>query len=403
MSNVIHSTEAQEANFGKLAPVAGLVALVGALLMIVGYITDAPTAMGSYMFGYTFWLTLTLGCFGFTLVHHMLRGSWGVAILRPLEAGGGAGMLAAFALLFLPIAFSMHAIYPWTHEGGEVIARKAWWLNEPFFLVRAALYFIFWIWLASRLRRSTVRQDETKDFALESKRGSWGAAGFLAFFITGSFAFIDWVMSMEPHWFSSMYPVWILVASGLAAVALVTMIVCVSADKEPFRSVVSPYLTRDLGNLLFTLTMLWGYTAISQYLIIWNGNIPEFTQYFIHRQGNWWNGIGAAIIVGQFIVPFASLLASRTKSKPIRLARVAGWIFAVHILDVYQTVVPAVPASARPHDARWIYSPMPIWTDFVAFLTIGAVWVLVFALQSRKAPLVPTYDTRLQEAIAHAH
>jgi hypothetical protein len=154
--------------------------------------------------------------------------------------------------------------------------------------------------------------------------------------------------------------------------------------------------------------MLWGYTNISQYLIIWNGNIPEFTQYFTRRSDNWWNGIGLALIIGQFFVPFFALLAPRVKRTPLRLARIAGWMFVMHILDVYFTVVPAVPFRpvldeklSQVQRATW--SPMPVWTDFVAFLTIGAIWFVVFALATRRAPLLVKYDTRLQEALHHAH
>jgi uncharacterized membrane protein YdcZ (DUF606 family) len=297
----------------------------------------------------------------------------------------------------------MGIVYPWMspHANDPALTDKDWYLNPTFFLVRAAIYFLVWIFLAWFMQKSALKQEETKNFRLEEVRMSWAAPGFIAVFLTGTFAFIDWVMSMEPHWYSSMYPVISLVSCGVGALALIVLIICLNADKLPYASIMSQKLTNDMGNMLFTLTMLWGYTNVTQYIIMWNGNIPELASYFAHRQSNWWNFIGLSLIIGQFFIPFFALMAPRVKKTPARLAKIAAFMFVMHIVDVYQLVVPAVPF--RPQDTRWTYSPVPMWTDVVAFITVGAVWVLVFSLQSRKAPLLPAYDNRLQEAISHAH
>lgn len=401
MTSTTQTHDAIEARFDKIGPVAGLIALFGAVGMAVGYFANPQMAMGSYMFSFIFWMTITLGFLGLTLLHHMIRPSWSVPLLRIFESGGGWPMLVTFAVLFLPIVMGMKILYPWLGPLDHQLEQKTWYLNVPGFLIRASAFFVVWIFLAWLMRRSTLRQDETKNFRLEEVRRTWGAVGFLITFITATFAFFDWTMSMEPHWYSSMYPTIALVGSGLGALSLAVLIFCVSSDKAPYDEVVSPHLLRDFGNMLFTLVMLWGYTNISQYIILWNGNVPETTAYYARRQSNWWNGIGLAMIIGQFFIPFFTLIAPRTKMRPLRLAKIAGWLFAFHILDIYQTVVPAVPL--RPMTTRWQYSPMPVWTDLVAFVAIGAVWFLVFALQTRRAPLLPTYDNRLQEALVHAH
>jgi hypothetical protein len=256
------------------------------------------------------------------------------------------------------------------------------------------------------MRRSTTKQDETKNFKLEAGRGSWGAAGLVMFFLTVTFAFLDWVMSMNPHWYSTMYGAWMIVGSSYGALALMTVIVCHYSEKEPYRSIVSPFLTKDLGNMLFVHTMLWGYTTLSQFIIIWNGNIPETTSFYKVRMatyppgmaGNYWAFVGFILIVGMFFIPFYSLITPRTKKYPSLLKKISIWMFLMAILNMFLIVVPSIPKRA---DMGPI-SPYLI-TDILAWLGIGGLWLAVFSATTKKAPLVPLYDTRLQEAKAHAH
>lgn len=405
-------SDAETTKLEKLAPPALLLALIGGFATIAGLVASPAQMLGSYVFAFVFWLTLVLGCLGLSLLHHTIRPSWGVSILRVLEAGGGWQMLLTFAVLLIPIFLGRHVLYEWTHldevAKDPVLRSKTWYLSESGWVIRAVIYFVIWVFFAYRMRSSTTAQDESGNSRLEAVRSSWGAVGTVAFFLTATFAFVDWTMSLEPHWFSSMYPLWFIVSSGLGALAFATLVLGVNANRRPFNEIVSPQLTKDLGNLLFAATMLWGYTSISQYLIIWNGNIPEFTHYFVRRSDNWWNMIGLLLCVGQFFVPFFALLAPRTKRTPLRLAKIAGWILVMHLFDVYFTIVPAVPfrpvvGESLAHAQRATYSPMPLWSDPVAFVTIGAIWFLVFALVSKRAPILVKYDKRLQEALAHAH
>ena len=226
------------------------------------------------------------------------------------------------------------------------------------------------------------------------------------FFVTCTFAFTDWVMSLSPSWYSTMYGTWTIIASVLGALSLATLIFCVNADKAPFNTVWRPDLGKDLGNMLFTVTMLWGYTSLSQFLIIWNGNLPETTQYYIARSSNiepmtsnfTWGAVGLIGIIGQFFIPFFVLITPRTKKTPLNLAKICGWIFVVHITDAYIYVIPALPGRGGPGPL----SPA-MFTDALAWAAIGALWLFVFGSQVRKAPLLPTYDTRLQEALQNAH
>lgn len=401
-----------ELNIGRLAPglwLTGIIGIITSLALMFANGGSKEQMTGSYMFGLIFWLSITVGMFGLSLLHHTTQGSWSTSILRLLEAGGGYVNLALMGILFLPVILNPSVLYLWARPDvvahDHILQWKAPYLNIEAWSIRFIIYFAIWIGLAWFMRNSTITQDSSKNFRLEEGRRSWGAAGLVAFFLTTTFAFTDWVMSMEPHWASTMYGLWLVVAAALGALAFSVMIVCTNADKEPYRYIVSPALTKDLGNMLFLMTMLWGYTSISQFLIIWNGNLPEFTAYYQVRSSVFttqspmsWGALGLVGIIGQFFVPFFLLLSPRIKKYPLKLAKVAGWIFVIHIFDIYQVVVPALPGRAKmgPISVGLAY-------DALAFISIGCLWLASFATQTRKAPLLPQYDTRLKEALHHAH
>jgi hypothetical protein len=406
-------------DLGKLAPAAGAVAIVGAIVTTFLLVTNSHEMFGSYLYGLMFWVSVTLGMFGLSVLHHTVRGSWSVAILRLLEAGGGARMLTVMGLLFLPLIYgvfspdiaSSHVLYEWADtalvQGDKILRGKAPLLNPVTYTVLTAIFFAIWIAFAAKMRQSTLRQEQNGDFKLEEGRSSWGAAGMVMYFLTVSFALFLWLMSLNPHWYSTMYGVWMIVASAGAALALCNVIVCINARKFPYNTIVAPSLTKDLGNMQFVTVMLWGYTSISQFLIIWNGNIPETTSYFKDRtsemhppgmEANHWGWVGLILIVGRFFVPFFSLLAPRTKKYPGLLQRVCGWIFVMHIIDMYLIVQPSLHGRAiqGPIAGHLLY-------DVLAWVTVGAIWLAIFASQTRKAALLPKYDNRLQEALHHAH
>ncbi len=398
-------------NLTKIWPVGAALALIGLLGLFLASGGRAEQVWGSYIFGFVFWMGITLGCFGLSLLHHATRGSWSVSVLRLFESGGGWQSLLLMLVLMVPIAlFGMHSLYEWTHhevvQNDPILKHKEFYLSEGFWMVRVVFYFALWMFWARHMRRSTIKQDQNKDFKLEAGRGSWGAAGLVMFFLTVTFAFLDWVMSMNPHWYSTMYGAWMIVGSAYGALALMTVFVCHNADKEPYRSIVSPYLTKDLGNMLFVLTMLWGYTTLSQFIIIWNGNIPETASFYKVRmatyppgmQGNYWAFVGFVLMVGMFFIPFYALISPRTKKYPALLKKIATWMFFMAVVNMFLIVVPSIPERAQMGPI----SPYLV-TDILAWVGIGGLWLAMFGYMTGKAPLVPLYDTRLQEAKAHAH
>jgi hypothetical protein len=387
-------------NIRKLAPVGGFIALIGFLAMAAAFGADKTIATQAYVFGWIFWALTTLGALGLTFLHHALRGSWGLAVIRLFEAASSPVSLVVTALGFIPIWINRALIFPWAshpHEFQHILERKAWYLNDNFFLLRFFIYFAIWIALSAKMRGSSFKQDETLDSELGVKRMSWGAVGMVIFFVSMTFAVSDWIMSIEPKWYSTLLPLLVCVGAGLSALSLCELVVLSNRDKEPYASILSSRLTTDLGNMCFALTMVWGYLTLSQYLITYSGNLPEEIPYYIKRNETGWQFLIGAIVVFQFFVPFVSLLASRVKRFTKNLKAVVILIFVVRIFEVYWTMMP----SMRGAGVSAVDSMMH-WQDWAAFVAFGGLWLALFGYQAHQASILPKHDTRLLE-LEHAH
>ena len=388
--------------------------VLGVILMAVSgfllFSQGGAEIYGSYLFGFIFWMSLTLGMFGLSLLHHTVRGTWSVPLIRLMEAGGGWISLLVMGVLFVPILLNLPTLYEWARPElvahDAVLKHRAGFMNPGMFTLRFAIYFAIWIWYAWFMRNSVLRQEKSHDLKLEMGRSSWGAPGMVIFFISVTFALTDWVMSLDSHWYSTMFGTWFIICGCGAALALCLLVFNSNSDKAPYRNVVSPLLGKDMGNMQFVFTMLWGYTSLSQFLIIWNGNIPESTSYYKNRSSemfpagmaaNHWGIIGLALIIGRFFIPFFALISPRVKKYPQNLRLVAGWILFMQVLEVYLFIQPSIPGRAAmgPLASHLGY-------DALFFCAIGAIWFSLFAFQTAKAPLIPTYDHRL-EALKNAH
>lgn len=391
----------KELELGKIGPVALLLGGI-ALVICWGLMIFAPewrrSLMQSYLWAWVFWGGLTMGCFGVTLLHHALKAAWGTAVMRIYEAGGGGRTLIGMAILFIPVLIAMLSgtdiLYRWAdpsivaHDG--ILKWKSSFLEPIRIVIGTLVLFGVWYFFSSYLRRSTLKQDETLNENEAQKRSNLSAPGLVMFVLTCTFAYTAWVMSLDPHWMSQMYPVWMIIGQVLAALGLGTFIVCRNADKLPYSEVVSPKLTRDLGNIMLAFTMFFSYVAFSQYMIIWSGNLPEFTQYYRTRTDGGWSWIAVSMIFLQFFIPFLLLLNPVNKRRPRNLMMIAAWIFLIRIVDSYWIVLPAF-------DNR--VTPMPTVFDLLAFIALGGMWFAMFAGQIRRAPLLPLYDQRLKEAL----
>lgn len=388
----------------QIALVAGL---VGGIALAVGAFLQPARFFQAYLPGYIFWTQVGLGCLGILLIHHVAGGAWSAVIQRVVEAG--ALTLPLLALLFIPIILGLSDLYIWAAPEAvaqdEIIQFKAPYLNIPFFIARTALYFVIWIGLAFILSRLSRRYDESGDPALAGRMKTISAPGIIPFFLAANFAAFDWMMSLEPHWFSTMYGVIFTVGAGVAAFAVVIVTMNVLSKYPPIQGVVTAQNFTDLGNFQLATVMLWAYTSFSQYLIIWSGNLAEETPWYLTRTRGGWQYVAIALLAFHFVLPFLMLLSRSLKRKP-------GWLLVVALLllllarplELFFLIAPAFhPAGLTVH-----------WLDGVAPIALGGLWLAVFIWQLQRRPfLLPQHDPRIHlkedivygsgQASRHAH
>ncbi len=337
----------------------------------------------SYLISYLFWLGIPLGCLPLLMLHHLVGGTWGFAIRRVLEAG--TRTLPMITVLFLPIILGRHSLYEWSHP--EIVARdgilqaKAAYLNLPFFIVRAAIYFVAWLTFAYFLNRWSAEQDATGDPVLTRRFQLLSAPGLVVYSLAITFASIDWSMSLEPHWYSAIYGMLFIVGQSLAALAFVIPVAARLSDSPPVAGVLNADTFQDLGNLLLTFVMLWAYISFSQYLIIWSGNLPREIPWYVHRGSNGWQWVAALLAVFHFAIPFLLLLGRANKRDKAFIAGIAIAILAMRWVDIYWLVAPAFFPRVRIH-----------WMDILMSAVIGTVWFYTFFNQLAKRALLPLRD-----------
>jgi hypothetical protein len=366
-----------------------LVGAAGGVLAVVAALMDREQFLRSYLFAYLYWTGMALGCLGILLLHHVVGGKWGMVIRRFCEAG--ARTLPFMGLLLLPILLGITTLYPWARPeaaNDANIQSKAAYLNIPFFVGRSALYFAIWFLYSHLLSKWSADLDRRRDEGLISKMRSISAPGLVVFTLTTTFAFIDWIMSLEPHWFSTIYGVMFMVGEMLESFAFVIALTLILSRAGPLRQYVTPQHLHDLGNMMFAFMVLWAYLSFSQFLIIWAGNLPEEIPWYISRLRGGWGWVAVLLVVFHFAVPFALLLMRGTKRHAHRLFRVCLLMIAIRLVDVYWITEPAFYGQRlRVH-----------WMDLLTPLAVGGIWLAVFFGQLKTRPLVPVGDPRLQGA-----
>jgi hypothetical protein len=312
-------------------------------------------------------------------------------------------------LAFLPILYTVvignPVLYLWADPAklasDHVLHAKAWWLNPTGYAVRLFIYLAIFIIFSWKMSASTIRQDASGNANEQQMRANWAAPGLVVFMLTVTAAFTDWVMSLEPYWSSTMYGPWWAVGSALAALAFLTITATLNVDRDPYQGVVTHNWTRDMGNLMFTFTMLWGYTTFSQYLIIWSGNIPEETGWFQARTMHGWGYIAWALVLFHFAAPFLVLLMQDLKRRAKTLALVAIFILFMRFVDMYWLIGPSPRISTHGETLGLLASFS--WMDIVGPIAVGGIWLWYFFGQLMKRPLAPVMDPFLEKAIEHGH
>ena len=365
----------------------------GMLVCGLGLVLNPAQFVRSYLTTYLLLLGITLGSLALVMVHQVSGGAWGVVIRRIL--GAATRTLPVLTALFIPIALGMRYLYPWTDAAlvarDEILQWKRPYLNVPFFLFRAAIYFAVWNGIVFLLNKWSLEQDVTGDPLMARRMQKLAAGGLLGYGLTITFASFDWAMSLEPHWFSTIYGVLLMGGQGLAAMAFAIVALTWLCRRAPLNELVTPSHFHDLGNLLLAFTMLWAYFGFSQYLIIWSGNLPEEAEWYVHRSAHGWQFIALALVAFHFAVPFLLLLLRVTKRRGEALAKVAGLLLVMRYVDLFWLTQPAFYAE-RLHVH---------WLDVLLPASLGLLWLGLFVHQLRGRALLPLHDPEFTEAVGH--
>jgi hypothetical protein len=368
-------------SFRKWSLATGLAAVVACG---IGYAASPQQFFRSYLFAYLFWLSIGLGCLPVLMMYHLVGGGWGYSIRRLLESG--TRTIFALAVLFIPILLGMHQLYAWIDpqnpEIAESVMKKALYLNVPFFVARAIFFFFLWWLFASRLNRWSAAQDETGDIGLLRRLSRLSAPGLVFYGLTLTFAVIDWAMSLEPDWYSTVYGMLWIVDTGLSALAFAIVAFAFLSDRPPLTEVARPDHFHDLGNLLFAFLMFWAYLAFVQLLIIWSGNIPEEIHWYLSRLRNGWEWAAALLILFQFFVPFFLLLSRRNKRSPRTLGYIALLVSLMRVVDTFWMITPSFyPDRLTVH-----------WLDLITLAAIGGIWLFIYTGELLSRPLLALHD-----------
>jgi len=378
--------------FSKRALYVGIAGLaLGALWAFF----DAEQFFRSYLLAYVFWIGIALGCFAILMVQHMSGGAWGIVIRRVLEAA--TRTFLPMALLFIPLAVGLKFIYIWANPeaaaGNAVLARllehKAPYLNIPFFLARVIFYFLVWIGVTHFLNKWSLEQDRTRDRRITRKLQVLSGPGLVLYGLTVTFASIDWVMSLEPEWFSTIFGILFMGGQGVAAMAFIIAVLVLLKDRKPFAEVIAPRHFHDLGKLLLAFIMLWAYFNFSQFLIIWSSNLPEEIPWYLRRLQGPFKWIGLLLVLFHFALPFLMLLSRDLKRNGRQLAALAIAVIIFRLVDIYWLIAPEF------HHGEFHLHLL----DIIVPVGLGGIWLWLFFQQLKKRPLLPLGDPELEGAI----
>jgi len=346
----------------------------------------------SWLVSFLFFLSLALGGLFFVLIQYATQGGWGIVLRRIGETI--FALLPVMAVLFLPLLLGLRDLYSWAVPGAAehdaLLRWKAPYLNVPFFLIRAAVYFAVWSFMALLYYRGSRGQDVTGDPAVSARLRRLAGPAIIVLAVTQTFASIDWIMSLTPHWYSTMFGVYFFAGSFVGFIALLSILAAAMRQAGLLESVISAEHLHDMGKLLFAFTSFWAYIAFSQFFLIWYANLPEETIWYRARLEGSWEGVSILLMAGHFGVPFFYLMGRDVKRRGWTLAVGGVWLLAMHFVDLYWQVMPTLhPDGVRP-------SPL----DAAAFIAVGGCFVAAAGWLMRRQALVPLRDPRLAESLA---
>ena len=377
-------------NLSRWMQYAGGGGLVFLVISVIGAFFMPAQFFRAYLFGYLFWLGLALGSMALMMTQFLTGGAWGVVTRRILESASRT--LPLLAVLFIPVAAGMTRLYPWTHPDkvaqDDVLKHRSFYMNPEFFVIRAFVYFAIWLMFMWLLNRWSREEDEGGNMQNLFERLS--APGLIIYVFTVTFSSVDWAESLFSHWYSTMWGFLFVAGQGLTAMGLAILTVTLLARFRPMSEVFRPAHLHDLGKLLLMFVMLWAYFAFSQLLIVWSGNLNAEISWFLPRWHGAWAGMGGAIALLEFFIPFLLLLSRPLKRNWRALSMVVALLLVMRLADLYWIVMPAFHRSIALN-----------WLQFSVPLAQGGIWTAAFLWQLKKRPLLPLGAPNLEAALKH--
>lgn len=386
------------AEIGALGGRAIVIAVVGLAASIGGYLTAGDAFWQSYLIAYIFWIGITVGSLAVLMVQHLSGGAWTMISRRLLEAA--TRNLPLMAVLFLPIWFNLAKLYPWVNpdpnneELMHAVHLKHGYLNPTFFGIRALIYFAIWLTLAFFLNKWSKEQDEEPAMLPGPKdRRSRMISGPGLVLYVGSITFmsVDWIMSLDPHWYSTIFGVLTLGGQGLSTMAFTILVLALLVKFQPMARVANATQFHDHGKLMFAFVMLWAYFSVSQLLIIWSANLPEEVPFYLARLNGPWYPVSVALLLGQFVLPFVLLLSQSFKRNPNVVKWIALLILVMRVVDITWTIGPVFR-----HQGSSIS-----WVDFAVVFGLGGVWLVLFFRNLAGRSLLAARDPYFKGAVAN--
>ncbi len=390
--------------------------LIGVAISTVGVFATDRIGAFAYLIGLIFVTSITIGMLFLVLIHHIFDAGWSVVVRR--QAENFLAALPYLALLFIPLFLvtylkSQSTLWIWMdadyvlHGHGTVAEdvlynKKTWWLSEGFFWFRAILCFGTWVWFARALRNHSFSQDQDGSASHTHACRKLAAGGLFAVAFTWTCAGFDWIMSLEFHWFSTMFGVWFFANAMRAALAVLTIACTFLVVRGPLKGIFNTKHLHDLTTLSFAFTVFWAYISFSQYFLIWNGNLPEETFWYNFREEGMWKGVGMFLVFGHFFLPFLLLLQFPFKTNPTPARAISAWILFMQLFDVFFNVLPSLKdAHGVPY--QMFSSPIAI----VLYITglVGPAGFMLWAYWNscRANKIIPIRDPRILESLNHSH
>ena len=382
-------------SIGRLQQSAFAVGGIALLIAIFGAVRSPEMFYHSYLMSFMLILGLTLGSLGLMMLQHLTSGHWGIIIRRPLESA--TRTLPLVVVFYLPIAFiGMKYLYGAWLDPAEVKKEplsefQRGYLTQSGYLTRAVIYFAVWLLLMFIFDRWSKQQDANReDRALRRRLKMLAGPGIILYVFAMSFAAIDWVMSISPHWASTIYGFLYVAGQLISSMSLMIAVIVLLARTEPFSGILQKRHLHDLGKLLLAFLMLWAYFDFSQLLIIWSGNQPEEISFYRTRLYGEWGVVAVLVLIFHFFVPFFLLLSQDVKRSTKLLPKIAVWLIFMRLVDLFWMTRPEFTSQAIPN-----------WLDIVLPLALGGLWLGFFAFNLKQMPLLPLGDPKLEEAIEH--